>query len=181
MPSTEEESGLDRLVREAREDPAFFHDLVYNTEDVIGRLDYLSRQEKASILSIDPDSLVVGIAGRLQPGGELEVCGVSCGGSCGATCAASCAGSCGASCGGSCQSSCAGTCGGSCGASCTGSCAGSCAGSCVGSGDIPQFGGDLVLPGDLIIDPVEAVSVVREKVAVANFSRFNRQLGRLGR
>jgi hypothetical protein len=172
--------GLDKLVQEAREDPKFFHDLIYNTESVVGRLDYLSRQEKAGILSIDPDSLIVGIAGRLRPGGEVEVCGASCGGSCGATCAASCAGSCGASCGGSCQNSCAGTCGGSCGASCENSCAASCAASCVGSGDLPQFGQDVVLPEDIIADPVQAVAVVREKIGVANFSRFSRQIGQIG-
>jgi hypothetical protein len=171
-------SGINRLVQEARDDPQFFHDLIYNTERVIGRLDYLSRQEKAGILAIDPDSLVVGIAGRLKPGTVVEVCGASCGGSCGATCAASCAGSCGASCGGSCQNSCGGTCGGSCGASCDSSCAASCAASCVASGDMPQFGQDVVLPpGDILDDPVQVRDIVREKIRVANFSRFNRQLG----
>jgi len=169
---------LDRLVREAREDPQFFHDLIYNTESVIDRLDYLSREEKAGILVTDPDSLVVGIAGKLRPGGDIEVCGASCGGSCGGTCAASCAGSCGASCGGSCQNSCGGTCGGSCGASCDSSCAASCAASCVASGDMQQFGQDVVLPGDLLEDPVQVAAIVREKIEVANFSKFNRQLGR---
>jgi hypothetical protein len=166
------------LVREARQDSQFFHDLIYNTESVIGKLDYLSRQEKASILAIDPDSLVIGVAGKFRPGGDVEVCGVSCAGSCGGTCAASCAGSCGASCGASCQNSCAGTCGGSCGASCDSSCAGSCAASCVASGDMPLFGSDRVLPADIIEDPARAVSLVREKIQSANFSSFTRQLRR---
>lgn len=170
------QKGLDRLVEEARRDPQFFHDLIFNTETVIERLDYLSRQEKAGILAVDPDSLVIGIAGSIRPGGEAAVCGASCGGSCGGTCAASCAGSCGASCGGSCQNSCAGTCGGSCGASCDSSCAGSCVTSCVVSGDMPQFGQDVILEADMIADPAEALAVVAEKIEVANFSKFSRQV-----
>jgi hypothetical protein len=43
---------------------------------------------------------------------------------------------------------------------------------------MPQFGQDVVLPGDLIQDPVRVAELVREKIEVANFSRFNRQLGR---
>lgn len=170
-----DESGLDRLVREARADPEFFHDLIFNTEEVISRLGYLSRQEKAGILATDPDSLIIGLASSVTVGGDVEVCGASCAGSCGGTCAASCAGSCGASCGGSCQNSCGGTCGGSCGASCDSSCAASCAASCIASGDFPQFGGDVVLPGDVIEDVTQVVVLVTEQVQAANFSRFSRQ------
>jgi hypothetical protein len=32
---------IERLVKQAREDPQFFHDLVFNTEKALGKIDYL--------------------------------------------------------------------------------------------------------------------------------------------
>jgi hypothetical protein len=181
-----QESGIDRLVREARDDAEFFHNLIYDTEAVLGRLDYLTRQEKARILEIDPDALVAGFARGQWPGAGLtllspEACGVSCGGSCSASCAGTCAGSCGGSCGGSCAASC----GGSCGASCASSCVGSCGVSCAASESIrfPQSGeGDVVQGDDLLGDAAEvlvpAVNAVRDQITQAHFSRFRRQSDR---
>lgn len=160
--------GLQRLVRDARENPQFFHDLVWNTDRTVTGLEYLSAREKASILAVDPASLIGGVGGQV----EVEVCGASCGGSCGGSCAASCGGSCGASCGGSCENSCAGTCGGSCGTSCGNSCAGSCVTSCVASGGM-EMGAELVtLPGDPLSQQIaEQVQVIQ---IAASFSRFRR-------
>jgi len=45
---------------------------------------------------------------------------------------------------------------------------------------MPQFGQDVILPGDSLDDPVRVLDIVREEIEVANFSRFNRQLGRIG-
>jgi hypothetical protein len=75
---------LKQLVENAREDPQFFHDLVFNTESVLGKLDFLGRAEKASLIGQDPQAVI----GRLI--GALEGCDVTCTSSCGATCAGSC-------------------------------------------------------------------------------------------
>lgn len=75
---------LKRLVEQAREDPQFFHDLVFNAEELLGKLDYLGRAEKASLIGQDPEAVI----GRLI--GALEGCDVTCTSSCGATCGQSC-------------------------------------------------------------------------------------------
>jgi hypothetical protein len=164
--------GIKKLIHETRANAQFFHDLVWDTEKTIAQIDYLTRQEKANILSLKPENVIVGLVGAGRGVTPIEVCGVSCGGSCGGTCAASCAGSCGASCGGSCENSCAGTCGGSCGASCGNSCAGSCAASCVASGDRFQFDDFVTLPGESVEQTI--IAEIRVRLNPENFSRFQR-------
>ncbi|MCH4892590.1 MULTISPECIES: hypothetical protein [unclassified Sphingomonas] len=98
--------GMANLIRQAKEDPKFFHNLVWKTEETLGSVGFLSREEKAAILRINPEDLVVGLAtGRFSPGSLAENCGASCGGSCGGSCGVSCGGSCGVSCGVSCATS----------------------------------------------------------------------------
>lgn len=164
--------GISRLVREARENAQFFHDLVWNTERTITSLDYLTRQEKATILSVDPESVVVGLVTGGRGTSPIEVCGVSCAGSCGNTCAASCVGSCGGSCGGSCDNSCGGTCGGSCGASCGNSCADSCVVSCAVSGDFSQREEFVSQPAERLQEQI--IMQIRRELNTKNFSRFER-------
>lgn len=100
MKNTRDEvSGVERLLQEAREDATFFHELVFNAEEVIGRLDYLTRAEKASIVALDPADLVAGLAGHiLTPDGLVSGCGSSCGDSCNYTCVGSCGHTCSSSC-----------------------------------------------------------------------------------
>lgn len=165
------ETGLERLKREAANDPHIFHGLVFRTEETVRKLDFLSNDAKDAIIRFKADDIAAGLAGRIDPG-DLEVCGASCGASCGGSCAASCAGSCGGSCGGSCENSCAATCGGSCGASCGNSCAGSCVTSCVVSGD-SQFNRDIVtLPPDQLTGQIR--QLVSAQAVQINFSRFQR-------
>jgi len=168
--SGSEEAGLKKLIEQARSDPKFFHDLVFNTEHTITRLDYLTRREKAAILMVDPDRLVAGLVGKVDPG-SVEVCGVSCAGSCGGTCLASCVGSCGGSCGGSCESSCGATCGASCAGSCGNSCADSCVGSCVASGALQNPADYVTLPESVNEQILRQIQV---KIEGQNFSRFSR-------
>ncbi len=166
-----EESGVERLKREAANSPDLFYGLVFKTEETINRLDYLSVDMKAAIVRFKAEDLAAGIAGRIEPG-DVDVCGASCGASCGGSCAASCAGSCGGSCGGSCENSCAATCGGSCGASCGNSCAGSCVTSCVVSGD-SQFNADIVtLPSEKLTANIR--EQLKSQAVQINFSRFQR-------
>lgn len=164
--------GISKLIEESRKSPEFFHGLVWDTERVIASIDYLSRQEKAAILAVDPESLVVGLVSGGRGNSPIEVCGVSCGGSCGGTCAASCVGSCGASCGGSCQNSCGGTCGGSCGSSCGNSCADSCLASCVASGDHSRYEEFVTQPAEFLQQQI--VSQIRRELNTFHFSRFKR-------
>ena len=164
--------GIEKLVRNARENAQFFHDLVWNTERTIAEIDYLTRQEKANILSLNPENVVAGLATGGRGTSPVEVCGVSCAGSCGGTCAASCIGSCGASCGLSCEQSCGATCGGSCGASCSNSCADSCVASCEVSGDRFRPDDDFVLPGESLQQNI--IAQVRLHLNPGSFSRFER-------
>jgi hypothetical protein len=96
--------GFNRLISRAKEDPQFFHDLVWSTDKVMGSIDYLSREEKASILAIKPEDLIVGLATGSVFGPRDLV--AACGGTCGASCGASCGGSCGGSCTATCAASC---------------------------------------------------------------------------
>lgn len=92
--------GMAELVKRAKDDPKFFHSLIWNTEDALSSVGFLSRNEKAEIMKIDPEDLVIGLAtGQIGSAADGDTCGASCGGSCG--------GSCGISCGVSCATSCA--------------------------------------------------------------------------
>lgn len=180
-----EETGLQRLILDAKNDPEFFHRLVWDTGETVQQLDYLTDVQKESILAVQPEDLVVGLASNPVKTGALtreafseldlvSVCGASCGASCGGSCGASCAGSCAGSCGMSCENSCAGTCGASCGSSCSNSCAASCAGSCVVSGDAQrQWGEEVVLPAayELTKTISQEIDAVREG---KTYTRFNR-------
>ena len=108
-----DETSLQRLISEAKSNPEFFYRLVWDTERAVEEVDYLSPAQKESILAVQPEDLVVGLASNPGKAALVSreafeefdlsaVCGASCGASCGGSCAASCAGSCGGSCGGSC-------------------------------------------------------------------------------
>lgn len=88
---------LERLVGRAREDPAFFHALVFEPERALDELGYLDRRQKGSIISIRPEQVIAGIvgAGGLRGGGEVGICGHTCEDSCDSTCGSgSCFGTC---------------------------------------------------------------------------------------
>ncbi len=99
------EKGMKRLVDEVKADPQLLHNLLFATEETIGKLDYLDRRQKAAILALQPEDVVAGMAGTIfNPGGGVQVCGASCQASCTNTCGAG-------SCDGTCASSCTDTCG----------------------------------------------------------------------
>ena len=54
---------LDRLVEQAKNDPAFFHGLVFKPEETLAKIDYLDRAEKAKILELSPEDVIAGLAG----------------------------------------------------------------------------------------------------------------------
>lgn len=119
---------LERLVEQARKDPAFFHALVFEPEKVLTKIDYADRYVKGSIVAIRPEDVIAGLAGLGISGtGEVAVCGISCEPSCGDTCG---------------EGSCFGTC-------LSGSCDRTCgAGSCDITSQIArQFYGDPVFSG----------------------------------
>jgi hypothetical protein len=88
--------GLSRLVEQAREDPGFFHALVFEPEKALADLDYLDRREKGAIVSLRPEDVIAGLAGLIVgPGGAAAVCDYSCHDSCNSTCGeGSCFGTC---------------------------------------------------------------------------------------
>ena len=91
---------LDRLIEQARKDPAFFHGLVFNPEATLAGVEYLDRREKGKIVEIAPEDVIAGLAGVfVNPGGDIAECDLTCGaGSCGDTCASSCIHTCDESC-----------------------------------------------------------------------------------
>jgi hypothetical protein len=94
---------LNELVKRARSDSTFFHQLVFNPEEVLGKLDFLPRREKGMILSLTPEDVIAGLAGLLvNPDLTPAFCGDSCNESCTSTCGGSCGSTCGSSCGGTC-------------------------------------------------------------------------------
>lgn len=72
---------VQRLADAARNDPQFFHALVFDTENVLSRLDYLDRQARAALVAISPEQVV----GHLV--GEITGCDVTCNNE---TCARTC-------------------------------------------------------------------------------------------
>jgi len=72
---------LDRLIEQARNDPAFFHGLVFKPEETLAKVDYLERHEKARILELSPEDVIAGLAG-----GSEQECNYTCLDSCGITC-----------------------------------------------------------------------------------------------
>lgn len=120
---------MKQLVAQAREDPAFFHALIFNPETVLAKLDYLSRAAKASLVAIRPEQIISILTGR----------NVSCDGNVTCSCTTGTCG--GETCGGS-------TCGG--GPTCSGdSCGSTCGNSCTWTTDFSGFGRDFRtgLPG----------------------------------
>jgi hypothetical protein len=146
--------GIERLVKQAKSDSDFFHNLIWNTEKVLGSLEYLSREEKASILAVKPDELVAGLAsgkvGGLGRGPVAADCGATCGASCGASCGA--------------------TCGGSCGGSCTVTCAASCPATGLKVGDMDQ----VINPAETAMTAQQLSEQIHQLVAGRSFSRFTR-------
>jgi hypothetical protein len=102
---------LEELVKRARSDPSFFHQLVFKPEEVLGKLDFLDRREKGMILTIAAEDVIAGLAGLfVNPGGGVAACGDTCGsGSCTNTCDSSCGHTCGQSCDDTCHGSCGNT------------------------------------------------------------------------
>jgi hypothetical protein len=86
-----------QLAERAKNDPTFFHNLVYNPQQAIEAFQGLDRETQARLLSLDPEEVVE----RLVV--AIVKCGVTCGDdscertcgtrSCGVTCASSCSGS----------------------------------------------------------------------------------------
>jgi hypothetical protein len=98
MPAAE---GLKRLVEQARSDPQFFHDLVFNPEKAITQAKYLDDRTKLTLRRLNADTLLR----NLLPD-KIAECGDTCGaGSCSSTCG-----------GGSCLDTCKSSCGSTCGA-----------------------------------------------------------------
>lgn len=119
---------FDQLVELAKNDPAFFHALVFDPEKTMEKTGFLDRSTKGAIVGKDPAEIVAKIAGINQ----------YCGNTCSSSCDNTCGGSCGFTtnlqapaqrgiqyfsrlsssvfnCGNTCTSSCDNTCGGSCG------------------------------------------------------------------
>jgi hypothetical protein len=120
---------FERLVKQARSDPQFFHALVFEPESILAKLDFVDRGAKGAIIAADPAEIVARTIGVVS----------ACGNTCTSSCDNTCGGSCGYTtnlqgglaergvsfyarlrssveyCGNTCTSSCDNTCGGSCG------------------------------------------------------------------
>jgi len=54
---------LRKLVDQAKEDPKFFHALVFNTESVLKQIDYLDREIRATLERNSPEEAIAKICG----------------------------------------------------------------------------------------------------------------------
>lgn len=92
------------LLKSVKSDPKLLHDLIFNTESVLEKID-VDRKTKANILTLNPENVIAGLAGLVQNAdNSFQYCGSSCSSSCTDTCGA---GSCDSTCGaGSCTSTC---------------------------------------------------------------------------
>ena len=88
------------LMEKAEKDPQFFHDLIWNTEEILPSLEFLSRKEKAAILAMEPEELLQQLTASRVPiivsadGGDTctgFTCGATCVGSCDVSCVGTCA------------------------------------------------------------------------------------------
>ncbi|MFX0185307.1 MAG: hypothetical protein ACFE95_19670 [Candidatus Hodarchaeota archaeon] len=55
--------GIKKLVDQAREDPKFFHALIFNTESILKDIDYLDREIKANLMRNNPEKIIGKICG----------------------------------------------------------------------------------------------------------------------
>ncbi|MGI4871135.1 MAG: hypothetical protein ACRYFX_08150 [Janthinobacterium lividum] len=84
---------METLYDRAQSDPQFFHDLIWNTEKLLPALDFLTRQEKAALLAMEPEELLQRItSGRSTITGPADA--LDCGASCTVTCTMSCGATC---------------------------------------------------------------------------------------
>jgi hypothetical protein len=92
------------VMKLARKNPQFFHDLVFAPKKALLKLTALDRATRARLLKVRAGALIAGIPGLADCGNEQTCSGSTCDN----TCAESCGGqTCG---GGSCQSTCENSC-----------------------------------------------------------------------
>jgi hypothetical protein len=58
-----ERNAMQRLIDQAKSDPKFLHALVFNTESVLGQIDYLDRGSKAALVGASPEEKIARIFG----------------------------------------------------------------------------------------------------------------------
>jgi len=56
---------IKKLTEAARGDAQLFHALIFNPESVLSKLDYLDRETKGRIISINPESFIEDFLGEL--------------------------------------------------------------------------------------------------------------------
>ncbi len=55
---------MNKLVERAKDDPKFFHALVFDPESVMSELDYLDRGAKSALLGNSPEDVISGLIGQ---------------------------------------------------------------------------------------------------------------------
>jgi hypothetical protein len=85
--SNRRNDALSAIIEKAKNDPKFFHDLVFNPEEALKGLENVDRNTKGAIVAANPDSLI-----QIIVSGTVSWCDVTCTSSCGVTCSG---GSCG--------------------------------------------------------------------------------------
>jgi hypothetical protein len=87
MSDNKSNNALAAIVERAKNDPAFFHALVFQPEDALKELRDVDRRIKGTIIGANPERIV-----ELVASGTVSWCDVTCTSSCGVTCSG---GSCG--------------------------------------------------------------------------------------
>jgi hypothetical protein len=97
---------LQQLATQAQNNAAFFHGLVFNPANTLAPVQYLTAQDKATFVALNPAHAMVAVIGAM--GTVALGCDPTCGDdSCGYTCSdRSCNDTCSSSCDDTCNSSC---------------------------------------------------------------------------
>lgn len=77
---------INELIAHAKEDPKFFHSLIFEPEKVLGTLDHLDRQSRGNIVATNVEEIFSRLLGVAECGNTCtSSCDNTCGGSCGFT------------------------------------------------------------------------------------------------
>lgn len=81
MKNTEQIEAMRKLIKQAKDDPHFFHDLYWNTEKALNSIDYITPQQKAALQEYKPEDLLIGIAATVNivpESGECDAGATAC-------------------------------------------------------------------------------------------------------
>lgn len=96
MKSSTKHDPVALVMKQARKDPQFFHQLIFNPKKALSKATFLDRKSKARLLRVRPETVIASITGHLKGCPDAFTCvSGTCGNTCGGnSCIDTCIGSC---------------------------------------------------------------------------------------